>query len=312
MKKKRKEYNIHEDFEKWRNFNPPLENKMVLSFFQKVMGLCYTKAKSDDTCDAKKFKISYGDGKQMKAVLYSPKVIGEKAPCLLYMHGGGFVLPGAPHHYNNAKRYALGANCKVLYVDYPLAPKNKYPVAVNACFDAYKWILDNAKDYGFDKKKIVVGGDSAGGNLASVLCMKTMDEKIQQPIGQMLIYPAINTGLETTSMKMFDDTPLCNSVDCKKYQEMYLGADEDKYERYISPMNIEDCSKYPPTYIETAEFDCLRDEARLFARALRLAGVDVDLNNTKETMHGYDMVEDSSITLESMRRRIEFLKECFK
>ena len=71
-------------------------------------------------------------------------------------------------------------------------------------------------------------------------------------------------------------------------------------------------SNFPPTYIETAEFDCLRDEALIFARKLKQSRVDVDLNNTKETMHGYDMVEDSKITLESMRRRIDFLNKNFK
>ena len=228
------------------------------------------------------------------------------------MHGGGFVLPAAPHHYNNAKKYALGASCKVLFLDYPLAPKHKFPTAVNACFDAYKWLLGNSKDFGIDENRIIVGGDSAGGNLASVLCMQACDNKISVPIAQMLIYPAINTGLNTKSMKQFNDTPLCNSEDCKKYQNYYLEKDEDKYERYISPMNTDNISDFPPTYIETAEFDCLRDEARVFARKLMQSQVEVDLNNTKHTMHGYDMVENSEITLESMRRRIEFLKKHFE
>ena len=93
--------------------------------------------------------------------------------------------------------------------------------------------------------------------------------------------------------------------------KFYIKKDSDKYKKYISPLNADSLSDFPPTYIETAEFDCLRDEARIFARKLRNSNVEVDLNNTKETMHGYDMVEDSKITLESMRRRIEFLKKHF-
>ena len=308
----RKEYNINKDFEKWKNFNPPLNNKFVLGFFKTVMGWLGAKVKSDETCFVTKYKIPYGKNKKMKAVLYSPKVIEENAPCLLYIHGGGFVLPAAPHHYNNAKKYALGATCKVLFVDYPLAPKNKFPAGVNACFDAYKWLLKNAETLSINPNKIIVGGDSAGGNFSSIICMKAHDEKIKMPLAQLLIYPSINSGLQTTSMKTFTDTPLCNSKDCEKYQNFYFENDKDKFNKYVSPLNMEDYSIFPNTYIETAEFDCLRDEAKIFARTLKNANVNVDVNNTKETMHGYDMVEDSKITLESMRRRIEFLKNNFQ
>ena len=312
MKKKRTQYNINSDFNKWKNFNPPLGNKFVLWFFQKALGLLSKKVKSDETCSATKLKIPYSNKKKMSAVLYSPKVINDNAPILLYLHGGGFVLPGAPHHYNNAKKYALGSSCKVLYLDYPLSPKHKYPSAVNACFDAYVWLKKHSKELSIDPDNIIVGGDSAGGNLSSILCLMCHDKNIEKPVAQMLIYPAINSGLQTTSMKTFTDTPLCNSKDCLKYQKYYFKKDEDKYQRYVSPLNAENLSIYPPTYIETAEFDCLRDEARIFARKLRLSNVYVDLNNTKQTMHGYDMVEDSKITLESMNRRIEFLKKQFK
>ena len=312
MKKKRTEYNINKDFDKWKNFNPPLGNKFVLWFFQKLMGLLIKKVKSDETCSAKRIKIPYGDNKNMNAVLYAPKVLKENSPCLIYFHGGGYVLPGAPHHYNNSKKYALGASCKVLYVDYPLSPKNKYPIAVNACFDAYNWLIENAEKLSINKNKLIVGGDSAGGNLSSIVCMKSHDEKIKTPTAQMLIYPAINSGLQTTSMKQFTDTPLCNSEDCKKYENFYFEKEEDKHQKYVSPLNVSDLSIFPSTYIETAEFDCLRDEARIFARKLRLAKVPVELNNTKETMHGYDMVEDSKITLENMQKRIDFLKKNFK
>ncbi len=312
MKNKRTEYNINSDFDKWKNFNPPLGNKGILWFFQKFMGLVALKVKPDETCDVQKLKISYGENKKMKAYLYSPKVIDKKAPCLVYMHGGGYVLPGAPHHYNNCKKYALGAACKVLYVDYPLSPKNRFPVPGNACYEAYKWAMDNAERLGIDKNNVIVGGDSAGGNLATIVCMKAVDNNIKVPVAQMLIYPSINSGLETTSMKTFTDTPLCNSKDCKKYEGYYFEKDEDKYQKYVSPMNVDNFSSFPPTYIETAEFDCLRDEARIFARKLRNSNVSVDLNNTKETMHGYDIVEDSKTTLESMRRRIAFLNKQFK
>jgi len=251
---KRTKYNISSDFDKWKNFNPPLNNRFVLWFFQTIMGWLGAKVKSDETCNAEKIIIPYAKNKKMKAVIYSPKIIEDDAPCLLYMHGGGFVLPGAPHHYNNAKKYALGANCKVIYLDYPLAPKNKYPIAVNACFDAYKWVIKNSKKLSINPNKIIVGGDSAGGNLSTIVSMMAYDEKITMPIAQLLIYPSVNSGLQTPSMKKFTDTPLCNSKDCKKYEEYYFEREEDKYTKYVSPLNVDNFSQFPVTYIETAEF----------------------------------------------------------
>jgi len=312
LKKKRKEYNINSDFDKWKDFNPPLDNKLVLWFFQTTMGWIDAKIKTDDMCEVKKFKIPYGKDKTMKAILFSPKTAQGELPCLMYMHGGGFVLPAGEHHYNNAKKYACGASCRVLFLDYPLSPKYKYPVAVNACYDAYKWMLDNAKELEIDKNKIIVGGDSAGGNLASIVCMKAHDNKDIMPIGQMLIYPSVNSGFQTKSMIEFTDTPLCNSEDCQKYQKYYFKNEEDMYTRYVSPLNAKDLNIFPPTYIETAEFDCLRDEAKIFARKLKSAKVDVVINNTKETMHGYDIVEDSPITLKSISKRVEFLNDIIK
>ena len=142
----------------------------------------------------------------MKALLYSPKDIRENAPCLVYYHGGGFVIPGAPYHYNNCRKYALGARCRVLYVDYPLAPKNKYPKPVYACYEAYKWIIDNADRFSIDKTKVALGGDSAGGNLASVVCMMASDKNFVKPCALMLMYPATGSEKETKSMKKFTDT----------------------------------------------------------------------------------------------------------
>lgn len=275
------------------------------------MNLLKFKVTADEKCDAQKLEIPYAENKTMNAVLYSSKDAKDNAPCILYLHGGGFVLPAAPHHYNNAKKYAVGACCRVLMIDYPLAPKHKFPEGVNASFDAYKWLIKHAKDLSIDASKIIVAGDSAGGNLSTIVCIKALDEQITMPVAQMLLYPSINTGLKTTSMKTFVDTPLCNSEDCKKYQGYYVNKDEDVHNRYFSPIHLSDLSIFPPTYIETAEFDCLRDEARIFARKLRLSNVDVHLNNTKQTMHGYDMVEDSPITIKNMNKRIEFLKKHF-
>lgn len=302
-------YNIHPDFEPWSNFKPKL-NKVSLFFMQQLMNLSVYSEKSDDLCDVEKLEIP-NSGKKIKALLYSPKVVSKNCPCLVYFHGGGFVLPAAPYHYQNARKYAVMCGCKVLFVDYPLAPKNKFPTQINACYKAYCWILRNSKKFSINKNKIAVGGDSAGGNFASVISMKAQDNKITKPCGQMLIYPAAGFNPDTPSMQKYTDTPMCNSVDCKKYAKLYFSNIKDMTDKYACPMNAQDFSIFPPTYIETAEFDCLKDEAIEYSKKLNRAGVKTTLNNTLQTMHGYDIVQDCQITKDNLEKRIEFLKKIF-
>lgn len=310
-KKKRTQYPLHKDFEKIANLNPPLHG-ILLPLMKGLMNMLYDRQKTDEYCKVTKIKIPYKKGKKMRAIIYEPVWLQPNSPCLVYYHGGGFVLPAAPYHYSYAKQYALGANCKVVFVDYPLAPEHRFPVPTDASYAAYKWVIDNAENLQIDPKKVAVGGDSAGGNISTIVSFMASDNKFQMPIAQMLIYPAVGSRKETASMKMFTDTPMCNSVDYKKYCKFYFKNDEQMMtSRYASPLNAESVKIFPQSYIETAEFDCLRDEARLFAKMLKAAKVKTTVYETMQTMHGYDIVEDSSISKESVKKRIEFLNEVF-
>jgi len=221
-------------------------------------------------------------------------------------------MPAAPHHYKNAKKYALEANCRVLFVNYPLSPKHKFPIPVEACFTSFKWAVENSPVLNIDKNKIAVGGDSAGGNLSAIVCLMAHDQNLNcKPCAQMLLYPAIGCRTKTKSMIEFTDTPMCNSVDYEKYIALYLPDNQDKTNRYLTPLYINSYSIYPPTYIETAEFDCLRDEGILFAKHLMRAKVKVELNQTKGTVHGYDFIQKSQITQDNLAKRINFLKSIF-
>lgn len=305
----KKKYDISPDFKMWANFHPPL-NKPTINFMQNLMGLSYLKEKSDANVIVEKLKIPF-QGKDLRAIFYTPKTLQTPAPCLVYFHGGGFVLPAAPYHYNNCRKYATFANCKVLFVDYPLAPKNKHPVPMNACFESYKWVIENADAIGVDRSKVAVGGDSAGGAFSSVITLLAVDQNIQKPCGQMLIYPAVMMDKKTESMEKFTDTPLCNSKDCKKYEKLYFARPEDKNDKFVANMNDRDFAVFPPSYVETAEFDCLRDNGILYAEKLKHANVETEINFTIGTIHGYDMVENSPITQKSLEKRILFLKKIF-
>ena len=303
---RRTHYPIHRDFRAWARMNPPLK-RPLLPWMQRAMGLLSFAQRSSGGVSVKRLRIPVGGKDSIRALLYSPDGAEENAPCLLYFHGGGFVFPAAPYHYALARIYARRANCRVLLVDYRLAPAHPFPAAPEDCYAAYRWLLERGRELGVDARRIAVGGDSAGGQLATVAAMMARDRGVRPPCAQMLIYPCTDRRMQSPSMQKYVDTPMCNRRDMQKYVEFYLPGLQERDAAYASPMEAESLADLPPAYIETAEFDCLHDEALAYARRLREAGCEVNVCETRGTMHGYDIVLKSPIVQESLLRRVEFL-----
>ncbi len=306
---KKQKYPIHSDFKKWSKMNPPL-NRAVLPIVQKSVGVLSWFQRSEKGLQAEKKKIPV-EGGYIQAIWYTPTGVGKGAPCILFCHGGGFVLPAAPYHFRLAREYAKQLQCKVLFVQYRLSPKHRFPVPMNDCFTAYEWLLDNAEILGIDEKRIAVCGDSAGGALAAAVALKARDNGLRMPCGQMLIYPVVGGSLATPSMQKYTDTPMCNSRDMIKYYRLFFGAEEIPTQKYAAPIREESLADLPKAYIETAEFDCLRDEGEAYANRLKQSGVEVEYYATRGTIHGFDIVKKSEIVDEVVRRRIAFLRRIF-
>ena len=255
-------------------------------------------------------EIKSYDGENIECFVMSPKSLGDNAPCLIYIHGGGFVLAAAGYHYKNAIRYAKEVGCKVVFVNYRLAPQNPHPVFFEDCYAAMCWAYDHAEALGIDISRIGIGGDSAGSALAVGVCMLARDR--QHPVKfafQMLPYPYLDARNNSESCKRFTDTPMWNSTLSGKIAPM-TKADKSRPDYvYYSPAEAESFEGLPPAYIETAEFDCLRDDGILYAEKLCAAGVEVTLNETKGTMHGFDIMQNASTTKAALAARIEFMKK---
>lgn len=233
----------------------------------------------------------------VRAFLISPKGEKRKLPCLVYFHGGGFVFKAARYHYRNAAAYAR-TGCRVLLVDYRLAPKFAYPVPNEDCFAAYAWAAEHAAELAIDPARLAVGGDSAGGCLAADVIFRAHRAGLPAPRFFMLVYPVLDRRMQMQSMQAFSDTPMWNARLNKKMWQYYLADGQ-----YRSPAEEGDFSFFPPTYLETAEYDCLHDEGVAFAEKLREQHVPVTVRETSGTMHGYDIVRRSAITQESIMAR---------
>lgn len=276
----------------------------LISFAMKYMFKC----KTDDDVDVLQYEIAgYRDAK-IKTYVIEPKGCKEILPCIVYFHGGGFILRASAAHYKIAKWYAQKVKCKIVYVDYRLAPKHPFPIPVEDCYSAYQWTILNADKLGIDKNKIGIGGDSAGGNLAASVTIMLKDRKQKLPVGAMLIYPVMDRRMKTESMKRYIDTPVWNAKLSKMMWKAYL-KDTNADVKYASPMEAESLSFFPRTYIEVAEYDCLHDEGMDFSDRLQQEGVKVELHEEKGTCHGFEMALKSTILKNAMERRVNWLKE---
>ena len=286
--------NINKEFGIYRYLRPPF-NKFIFKISSPFLNLFFLNLK-DDNLFIKKIKVKI-NAQILKIIMFMPKEKTQKA--MIYFHRGGFAFKGAPYHFKLCKKYALEGKCAVFYVDYPLIPKHVYPSNRDCCLSSYSYIVSH---YSF--KEYYLGGDSAGGNLA----IEVLDEIIQNnlliPQKLMLIYPVIDPYIETESKLKFDSTPMWNTNLNKKMWNLYL-----KGQKYVSIYKRKNISSFCKTYIETCEFDCLKDEAIMFMNTLKDNNIDVTYYFNKEAMHGFDLKMKAKITCAAIKKRIEFLKD---
>lgn len=162
---------------------------------------------------------------------------------------------------------------------------------------------------GIDKDNISIGGDSAGGNLATAVTLMAGDRNLPVPTALLLIYPATDRRMLTESMKKYTDTPVWDAKLTKMIWKAYLGEQTREHIEYASPLEAESFAKFPPTYIEVAEYDCLRDEGILLYKQLAEEGIRAELHEIKNACHGFETVIDSSIMRDCMKRRIDWLRQ---
>ena len=304
-----KKYNISEQFKQISWFTPPL-NRLTMLLAKMVLKPPKGFLKTKEASVAEVKIDGYNKGK-IQLFVIAPKG-NNTTNCLVYFHGGGFVYEAFYYHYLYALRYAKECNCKVIFVNYRLLPKYNYPYPHQDCFNAYKWVINNADKLKIDINNIGVAGDSAGGNLAAAVCLLARDNNIIMPKFQLLIYPFLDTTLTSESAKKYTDTPVWNSSLSKKLSKKYFPKQDSLNLQYLSPVTVKDLSNLPPAYIETAEFDSLRDDGINYANKLAKNGIEVELNNTIGTIHGYDMIVDAPITQDSLKKRIEYINKMFK
>ncbi|MBO5109302.1 MAG: alpha/beta hydrolase [Clostridia bacterium] len=303
-------YKISKEFFPFSHFTPPISEKFLAVAVPHMKTPKYLF--KDKALDVSCHRVESYDGATIECFLLAPRAIDTPAPCLIYLHGGGFVLAAAGYHYKNAMRYAKEVGCKVVFVNYRLAPKHPHPIFFEDSYAALCWAYENAETLGIDPARIAIGGDSAGSTLAVGTCLMAKDRN--HPVKlcfQMLPYPFLYARNNSESCKKFTDTPMWNSTLSTRIAPMTRVDPSDPNYIYYSPVESESLHGLPPAYVETAEFDCLHDDGILYVQRLREEGIAVELNETKGTMHGFDIVQGAKTTKAALDARIRFMKKQF-
>ncbi len=224
------------------------------------------------------------------ARIYTPTRLRKAnglAPGLVFFHGGGWVIGDLDSHDVVCRKLADEGELMVVSVDYRLAPEHKFPAAVDDAIASTKWIAENAKQFGIDALRLMVGGDSAGGNLAAVVAISARDGNGPDIAGQVLIYPAIDFAMTHPSHKEPETSILLTHSVIRWFRDHYLSGAADVHDWRASPARARTLIGLPPAYVLTAGADPLRDEGDEYARRLKEAGVAVTHRTFPGQFHGF-------------------------
>ncbi|SDI56535.1 alpha/beta hydrolase [Natribacillus halophilus] len=221
--------------------------------------------------------------------IYEPAMKNETLAGLLWIHGGGYILGSPEMHDSLCQRFVTEADCIVVSVDYRLAPESPFPVPVDDCYAALKWLSENADELWIDPTRLAVGGVSAGGGLTAAVSLLARDREGPSISFQMPLYPMIDDRNTTPSSYEITDERVWNRDLNIKAWDMYLGADnKEEISPYAAPARATDLSGLPPTYTCVGELDPFRDETIDYVARLNRAGVPTEFHLYPGCFHGFE------------------------
>jgi acetyl esterase len=238
---------------------------------------------------------------QIPVRVYRPSA-AQDLPALVYFHGGGFVICNLDTHDRTCRMLANASGCVVISVDYRLAPEHKFPAAAEDAYSATRYVSEHASEFGIDPSRIAVGGDSAGGNLATVVAMMARDRGGPALKFQLLLYPVTDfTEHATQSERDYGHGYFLDEEMMDWFADQYFATEADRHSPYGSPSKASDVRGLPPAMVVTGECDPLRDQGEAYAETLRSAGVPVVLKRYEGMIHPFvalaGIVDDGRVAI---------------
>lgn len=221
--------------------------------------------------------------------IFKPEGAIGSLPVVIYLHGGGWVLGDAASYNRFVREIVGGTGAAVVFVEYSRSPEERYPVPLEECYAAAKWVAEHGRELGLDATRLAVAGDSAGGNMAAVVCMLAKQRGGPPIAAQALIYPATGSGFDTPSFKEFAQGYYLTAEASRWFWHQYAPDRSIDKEPTACPLlaSLNQLKDLPPALVITAECDILRDEGEAYARKLTEAGVAVTCTRYLGAIHGF-------------------------
>lgn len=243
-----------------------------------------------DLAELSNLVVDGADG-PLKARLYVPLAAGiTPAPAIIFFHGGGFVMGDLDTHDVLCRRLAASSRCRVLSVEYRLAPENTFPAAHRDALAAWQWATDRNNILGFDPDRIAVAGDSAGGNLSAFIAQETNRTGTLMPAFQLLLYPLMQFVDIRTKKMSFQESGFFISPNLFDYfRDSYISAESDRMDKRVSPLFApeDEFAGLAPAHLVLCGWDPLKDEGKAYASKLAAHGVPVTIKEHPGMVHGF-------------------------
>ncbi len=236
------------------------------------------------------------DGQEVDLIIVKPENSEGELPAFMYFHGGGWVLGDFPTHERLIRDLVIRSGAAAVYVDYSRSPEVKHPVAINQGYAATKWVAENGSEIGVDGSRLAVAGNSAGGNMAAVVSLKAKEAGTPNLKFQLLLWPVTDANFDNASYTEFAEGHFLTSNLMKWMWNHYTTDESQRNSIYVSPLraSLEQLAGLPPTQIQTAEKDILREEGEAYGRKLNEAGVPVTVTRYNGMIHDYGLLNPLS------------------
>ncbi len=231
--------------------------------------------------------VAGSNGLRVGVRIYRHRNASGPAPCMIYFHGGGFMLGDLDSSDSIAWGFAVGTGATVVSVDYRLTPENPWPAGFDDCYAVLTWVAEHGHEIGINPDRIVIGGDSAGGRLSACICQKSRDLNGPRIRAQAVIY-GNGGGIDNAqSMIDFAEGYGLTAARSRDFGAKLFPAGEPLDDPHAFPIHARDLTGLPPTLVHVAEFDPIRDAGRAYAAKLVLAGNDVTFREARRMIHGF-------------------------
>jgi acetyl esterase len=260
--------------------------------------------------------LPVGPQGQTRIRVIRPEGAESRLPVIIYFHGAGWVLGDTTTHDRLVRQLASGAHAALIFVDYDRSPEVHYPVAIEEDYAVTKYVTEHPEEFNVDTSRLVIAGDSVGGNMTAVVSLLAKERKGPAITAQLLFYPVTDARMDDGSYKAFANGPWLTKPAMAWFWNAYLPDVSARKDIHVSPLNasIEQLRGLPTALVITAENDVLRDEGESYARKLSEAGVSVTSTRYNSTIHDFVMLNalgDTPAAKGAVEQATDFLLSAF-